>query len=275
MKVYEALYDVLWEAGLLNQVGKATGGSTTTVTDSILSLDTNVKAGGSILIFESTDGLAPEGEIKRVSSNTASTYTTETYSAAVGAGDLYAYIAKDLNVYELLPMVNMAMRKVPPIYIVDTSITTADNQREYTLPLTVKEGRIATVYEQKNTGDSDDNRWAVVYGWSVKWSAAGSTALLVFDTQPTAGRTIRIDYLGRHPAFTAFTDNINEAVPPELFKAAMKFQIDLMRNEEAIASQDGYRELYNAARDEFNEALRRWPVKQPTVYVGGRTFGRS
>lgn len=275
-QIFEVLYDTLWEAGLLNQVGQATGGSTTTVVDTILSLDTDVKANGSILIFETTDGLAPQGEIKRVASNTANTYTTAAYSAAVGAGDLYAYIAKDFNVYELLPMINIALRnKVPPIGLKDTSITTAASQREYALPTAVKEGSIRAVYEQTNTGDSNDNQWAARYDWEVHPAAANSTGLLVFQKQPTSGRTIRIDYIGRHPKITAFTDYLHESVRPELFKAALKFTLDSSRNEEAIASQDGYRDLYNAARDEWNEALLRYPVWQPPVIRPARTFGRA
>lgn len=276
MKAWELLYNTLWEQGLLNQVGQATGGSTTTVVDSTLSLDTDVKAGGSILIFETTDGLAPQGEIQRVASNTANTYTTGAFTATVASGDKYAYIAKDFNVYELLQAVNMAVRyKCPPIPVEDTSITTALSQREYTLPVAVKSGQIFKVEEQVNLNDSDDNRWAVCYDWTVRPAVAGSTGLLVFESQPTAGRKIRISYVAPHPALTAFSSEISEYLHPELLKASLKFQFNQSRNEEAIASQDGYRDLYNASRDEYQEALRMWPVQRPQMVVPARTFGRS
>lgn len=275
MKVWELLYNTLWEMGLLSRVGAATGGSTTTVVDSTLSLDTDVKAGGSILIFNTTDGAAPEGEIKRVASNTANTYTTAAFSAAVEAGDEYAYVSKDFNVNELLPAVNMALRKIGNIGIVDTSITTALSQREYTLPVTVKAGIVAAVYFQRNTGDSDDNQWAPAYDWSIKQTAAGSTALLVFKNQPAEGYTVRIDYWGQHPAITAFSDEIHESIHPELAKASLKFLFNSSRNSEAIASQDGYRDLYGSSRDEFNEALRRWPVWKPESIRPALTFKRS
>ncbi len=276
MKVWEAIYDVFAEMGLLNQVGEATGGSTTTVADSTLSMDTDVKKGGSIILFSTTDAGAPQGEIKRVASNTSTTYTTSAFSASVGAGDLYAYVSKDFNVYELLPLVNMALKsKCPAIPQTDTSITTALSQREYTLPTAVKAGKIYNVQIQTNTGDSDDNRWAPIYNWKITYTAGGSTALLVLHDQPTKSRTIKIEYMAPHTTVTAFSDEINEALHPALVRSALKYQLNQSRNEEAIASQDGFRDLYNASRDEYQEALRMWPVPKPRQIAPARTFGRA
>lgn len=275
MLVWEWLYDTLWEMGLLSNVGAATGGSTTTVVDSTLSLDTDVKAGGSIIIQKTTDGLAPQGEIKRVASNTANTYTTAAFSAAVESGDEYSYVSKDFNVYELLKACNKALRKVGLIGLVDTSITTAASQREYTLPLTVKQGKIAGIYIQREANDSDDNQWVPVYDWSLGMAAATSTGLLIFKKQYDAGYKIKIEYLGLHPTLSAFSDTLHESIHPELASAALKYQFNQSRNEEAIASQDGYRDLYGASRDELSEARRMYPVWKPDVLVPALTFKRS
>ena len=260
--------------GMFGQVGQATGGSGTTVIDTGLSLTADTKIGGSILIFQTTDGLAPEGEIKRVSDNTSTTYTTDAFSANVGAGDLYGYINKDFNVVELLPAVNIAFKKLGKIGIVDSSIVTVANQREYTLPVTIKAGNICGVYLETNPDDSDDPRYVPLYGWRVVPSAAAATALLVLDKQYDAGLTIRIEYIADHPAFSSFASEIHESIPAELAKAAMKFTFASSRNEEAIASQDGFRDLYNSSRDEFNEAKRMHPIWKPKVIVPARTFGR-
>lgn len=272
MKVYDALYKTLWEMGLLNQVGQASGGSTTTVVDTALALTADTKIGGSILIFKTTDNLAPLGEIKRVTDNDTNTYTTEAFSAAVGAGDQYAYVAKDFNVYELIPAVNLALEQIGDVGLADESLSIVADQREYTLPAAVYAGRIRNVQLMTNTGDADDPDYVMMYGWAV---VPGTSPKLKLDKQYEAGRTIRIEYIGAHPEITSFSDDILGRIHPNLFKHSLKFALSKSRNEEAIASQDGYRDLYNSNRDEWAEAMRKYPVKLPRLVVPARTFGRG
>lgn len=274
MYIWQLLYDVFWDMGLLGQVGAASGGSTTTVIDSTLSLSTDVKAGGTIMIVKTTDGLAPQGEAQRVNSNTSNTYTTNAFTAAVGAGDEYAYIAKDFNIYEFMRMVNRGLRMIGMIPLVDTSITTASSQREYTLPVAIKRDQIANVEIAKNT-DANNYQWTPLFDWQVQQASPGSTGLLVLTKQPEAGYKIKIEYLGEHPEITALSDTLHEVVPPELATAAFAYMLNRSRNSEAIASQDGYRDLYGSTRDEFNEALRRWPIAKPRIVRPALTFKRS
>lgn len=275
MKVYELLYQTLWEQGLLNQVGKASGGSTTTVVDASLALDADVKIGGSIIIWRTTDGQAPQGEIKRVTDNDATSYTFDAMTVAPESGDEYAYIAKDFNEFELLTACNMALRKCGKIGKQDVSITTALAQREYTLPVDIKKGSIRGVYIETNKDDSDDNRWAVIGDWSVGMATASNTGLLILGFQPEAGYSIRIDYVAYHENLTGFDGEIHESIPESLGIASLKYQFNLSRNEEAIASQDGFRDLYNASRDEFEQAKREFPVWKPRTIKPFRTFARS
>ena len=271
MKVYTALYESLWEMGLINQVGQASGGSTTTVVDSSLALSADTKIGGSILIFETTDDLAPVGEIKRVTDNDTNTYTTDAFTAAVGAGDLYAYIAKDLNVYELIPAFNIALKKIGKIGKIDTSLAFIADTKKYDLPVSVKRGEIMNVAIEVDTENED---YAFLYDWRVQPAATGSNAQLVFSDEHTAGRTIKIEYIGYPDALTAFSDDLHETIPEELVKAAMRFTIDKMRHSDAIASQDGVRDLYNSSAQEFEQAQRDNPVWSPKMIKPARTFGR-
>ena len=275
MYIWQLLNDIFWNMGMLGQVGAASGGSTTTVVDSTLALSTDVKAGGTIMIVKTTDGLAPQGEAQRVNSNTSNTYTTNAFTAAVGAGDEYVYISKDFNIYEFIRLVNRGLRKVGMIPLIDKTITTADSQREYTLPVALKRNQIANVQLQRST-DSNNNQWVPAFDWDIEQNnTAGGTGLLIFKKQPESGYNVKIEYYGEHPEITALSDTLHESVPPELAEAAFAYMLNSSRNSEAIASQSGYRDLYGSSRDEFNEALRRWPIAKHRVIRPALTFKRN
>jgi hypothetical protein len=275
MYIWQLLNDIFWNMGMLGQVGAASGGSTTTVVDSTLALSTDVKAGGTIMIVKTTDGLAPQGEAQRVNSNTSNTYTTNAYTAAVESGDEYVYISKDFNIYEFIRLVNRGLRKVGMIPLIDKTITTADSQREYTLPVALKRNQIANVQLQRST-DSNNNQWVPAFDWDIEQNnTAGGTGLLIFKKQPESGYNVKIEYYGEHPEITALSDTLHESVPPELAEAAFAYMLNSSRNSEAIASQSGYRDLYGSSRDEFNEALRRWPIAKHRVIRPALTFKRN
>lgn len=73
--------------------GTATGGTVTTVVDTVtLTQADNYWAGQKVYIKSTTDTLAPQGETRRIASSTQSTTTITVelpFSAAVGAGDTF------------------------------------------------------------------------------------------------------------------------------------------------------------------------------------------
>lgn len=264
MKVWKIFRDTFLANGLMF-VGTYTGaGSSTIWTDSSLSLTASALIGGTAFVLYDAGGAgaAPEGEVKRISANSSTTITTTALTAALAAGDQFGYVSKEYRNEMLLPLMNIALGHIGRIGIQDTSITTAANQTEYTLPTAIKEGDIAGIYFQLETNDANDNRWWPLRTWQILPSTAGSTATLVLD-QFQAGNKILIEYYGLHPTITAFSDSVHESIHPELARAALNYTLASRRSEGAIGSQAGFNQLYNKAAQEFEDAKRQYPVWLP------------
>ncbi len=90
-----------------------------------------------------------------------------------------------------------------------TSLDTAINQTEYTLPLENMD--LKRVYIQGRTGDVDDNRWLEVRNWTLKQGAGEAADTLILPAQPVAGRDIRLTYVIPHLRFYL---NFNSSQPP-------------------------------------------------------------
>lgn len=207
----------------------ATGGSTTTVVDTALvdiladSNEDDYLNQWTVIITRDAggSGAAPEGEFKIVSDyDDAGTITVPTvFSAAAASGDEYMYVSREFALYNTIAKANEGLRSLGWVPAVDTSITTAANQTEYTLPLTVKGNDLLNVELQGITTDANDNRWVAVPEWRVVPSAGGSTGTLILP-QYAAGYTVRLTYIGLHPKVYAYDDYINEYIHPELATAA-------------------------------------------------------
>lgn len=264
MKVWKLLRDTFLDTGIMRMGTETAGSSTTLFTDTSLSLTVDGLIGGTLYVLSDAGGAgaAPEGEFKVITDNSATTITTAAFSAANGIGDVFGYISKEFSTETLIPFVNMALNKCGDIGILDTSITTADNQTEYTLPTAVKEGRIRAVYLQTYDNDADDNRWFPITNWRIKTATAGNTALLITE-QFASGYTLLIEYAGRHPVVTGASSEIHETIHPELAKAALKLVLANYRAEGAISSQDGFNQQFNKAQDEFDRAMRRYKIWLP------------
>jgi len=92
-----------------------------------------------------------------------------------------------------------------------TSLDTASNQTEYTLPTTIPANDLRRVYYQQQTGDANDNQWYELRDWDVIFSDTGSADVLVLP-QLTPDRDIRLDYVVPHSALYLSTDQISELI---------------------------------------------------------------
>lgn len=212
-------YMVAREIGILKE-GVATGGSTTTI------IDTNERSeendywnGGTAWILKDAGGAgaAPEKEFALITDHVSATgtLTVATFSAAVGAGDRYAVANDWVPKNIIISQINSALLDMGPVPTTDiTSITTADNQTEYTLPAAA--GRdLRQVFIQTVDDDSDDNRWAEIRGWKVKQAVPGTADTLILDRQYPTGYDLMLVYMATHGALSAATDALNEHVPVE------------------------------------------------------------
>src|SRR5688572_18865824 len=164
----------------------ATGGSTTTIVDtnSIYTAD-DALIGGTAVVVRDAGGssAAPEGELARISDYAASTTTFTlgaTLTAAVASGDSVLLASPKIRLPQMIQAINDGLTNLGTIQLVDTSLTTADNQTEYALPVGLKIKRLIDVQLQTYTGDANDNQYRSIIGQTDYVPAApGSTGLLV------------------------------------------------------------------------------------------------
>lgn len=199
--------------------GKATGGGTTSIADSTLpgSYDDDSFKNALAFIHSTTDGLAPQAQFSVVSAyvDSTGTFTVDTaYTAAVTSGDFYSIADPQYKKVPVLRVVNDALRNFGMIPLVDTSLTTAADTLEYTLPLALKSFPLIKV-ELGNVTDGFEE----LSDYYVLPAAVGSQSKLVFNSQPqydgatAANCTLRIWYNDYHPAVDSYDDIISENIP--------------------------------------------------------------
>lgn len=221
--LFDILFDLYDDLGQLRS-GVATGGSATTVVDTLLKpYGVDAFNHGTVLINDTTDDAAPKGEFGEVSAFTPSTgtLTVPTLTAAVGAGDLYGLADDSYPVDDMIRLVNRSLSRLGPWVGRDTSLTTAAGQTEYALPADCKPQRLRRVYIQGLTGNSADNRWVENYSWLPQQAASND---LRFRVQPASGLSILLVYMGDHPEMSVATDALNESVEPDLLNAELLYR---------------------------------------------------
>jgi hypothetical protein len=204
----------------------ATGGSTTTIVDanSQYTSDDSL-VGGTALVVRDAGGAnaAPEGEFQRISDYVASTttFTVGTaFTVAPAAGDSILLATPRIRLPQMRQAVNDGLANLGTISLVDTSLTTADAQTEYALPVGLKLKRLLDVQIQGDTEDANDSQYVSIINQTRYVPAApGSTGLLIIP-QYASGYTIKIIYEGVHPILFAFSDKVSETIQEELAVAA-------------------------------------------------------
>ena len=206
----------------------ATGGDTATIVDSKqagLHGDNEWALGSAIVIRDSAGAsAAPENEYAYLTGYTDSTGTftaaTSAFSSSCGAGDTFMFINDFYPLYTMIELANEAVQSFGTIPLIDTSITTAAAQTEYTYPVAAKRRPPLRVEYQGKTNDANDNRWIPIDNWRYDPATAGSTGILVIPQLGT-GRTVRIWYEGVHPTLKAYNSPILESLEPELVTARL------------------------------------------------------
>ncbi len=254
--------------------GQATGGSTTSIIDTVRPNGESAAQflnGTAIITYDAGGaGAAPEGQWSRITSYTASSKTfalANTLTAAVAVGDHYVVSTKLFQHNELIRLMNEALRhrklgsSVP---LSDTSITVSAGQSEYTLPLGAKENAIRGVWVQTNLGDTDDNQWEEIYNYHTTWTAPGSTGLIILPSLST-GHTVKIVYTGVHPAITAYSTPISEYIAPDLAVSLLVERMAHALTAKTKNSAEPFRIGWDMAKDQLDEALLRNPIYQPLL----------
>lgn len=271
----QLLQEVLGDLGQSETV-LATGGSTTTLVNAKVAQrrrnkpKTNYAVDGAIFVVATTDGLAPQGEMQRISAYDAATWTftvDTAFSASLGAGDLVEIVTATVPLREAINRVNRALGKLV-ITLPDTSLTTVANQDAYTLPVAAKMRRPRYVEIQTVAGDEDT--YSPRTDYDVTATAAGSTAQLKFRGGiGSAGMTIRLYYDTQHPALTIYSSTLHETVEPELALAAVKVAMLEWYVNSNQGRSDHWRQQLNVARADYDQAKIDYPIWRPKS--SGRT----
>jgi len=239
---------------------KATGGSQSTAVNGALAAlplakrpKENYATDYTLLVARDAGGAnaAPEGEFQRVSlyGSANYTYTVDTnFSAAVAAGDRLLLITSEFPLQDMIQRISDALQELT-IALVDTSLTTVQDQQDYALPVAAKREKPLRVEVQTVAGDSES--YKVRDDWEYVPSAAGSTGILHFLTNNlTAGMTIRIMYKAWHPAVSVYNSVIHETMPKSLAVNACKVAL-LEWYVTANEDKEFWAQKYNIARNDL------------------------
>lgn len=196
--------------------GVATGGSTTTIVDTVERTEaSDFWNGGTAWITYDAGGLsaAPQGEYSFISDFDATTDTLtlrSTLSAAVVANDRYAVAGLRYPLQLLIQKVNEVLRTIPIQKDDITTITIAALQTEYSLPADV--WSIKEVWIQRNPTDTNDTQPTKLYDWGVQKSATGTANKLVLERQFTANDILKVTYLTEHQTLRVATDKLDDSI---------------------------------------------------------------
>jgi hypothetical protein len=265
MNLSQLLQEVYGDLGM-SEAFRATGGSTTTIVDSNLSSlpnqpDDDFAINYTAFVIRDAGGAsaAPEGEFARVSAYASGTwtYTVDTLTAAVGSGDDIMLCTDDIPLRDMIRAANRGLMEIGVVpNVPDTSLTTAADQTEYTLPASIQKGIIKSVWYQGLTNDADNNQWILINPVKTEQGTYGSTGTLILPQLP-ADRTLKIVYDGVHSKLTAYNSEIASSIPESLaiasaVKQALKWYVG--NNE---GGEDWWLKRYNEAALDFENEKRR------------------
>lgn len=156
---------------------------------------------------------SPEGKWSVCSAYADDTFTgtISTVTDAIGSGDTIMLAKQDkFPLQQILFSINRGLESLGDLpQNADTSLTTINEQTEYSIPVSVKRG-LKQVWIDYNDGVPvrvTDMRNELT---------SGGTASILYLPSTDAGYTVRLVYDGAHPVVSAYNSVINEYVHPRV-----------------------------------------------------------
>lgn len=279
----ELAYRVWGDLGKIDALEEfaATGGSTTTIVNGNTANrqdrpDDNYSIDFTAIVVRDAGGAsaAPEGEMQRINAYNSATYThtvDTAFTVAPASGDIVAIANSEIPLREMYRAISGALVKIGEIPLVNSSLTSASNQTEYTLPVALKREDLIRVEYQGYTGDADDNQWEAISNWDVIPAAPGSTGLLILP-QITSGRTIRIVYMGVHPSITTYSSVLSEYIHPSILIPSVTKECLRWYNASTGGKSNYWLQKENEASQDMEIALRKHPIWTPNYTPRYSTF---
>lgn len=159
-------------------------------------------------------GAVPEGEYRIIVNNTKATGkfgVSSAFTAATASGDRYALATRKFPLHEIIRAINETLQEARITTTDSTTITTAADQLEYTLPTAIL-GEDIEVWFQNVTDDADANEWEPIHDWYIQETGTGTAKKLVLRNQPIYTNKLKLVYQVPHPALYVYTDKLRESV---------------------------------------------------------------
>lgn len=261
------LQDMYIEFGM-SITALATGGSATTAIDSVQAgqhgEDTWITGG--LFIIKTTDGLSPQGRFEPITdyADASGTFTFATMTDAVGAGDKFAFANKLFPLLNTIEIVNLALRALGEIALVDTTtLDSANNKTEYAMSVEWKRRPPLMIEIQTRTNDANDNQWRLIHGWKYSPAVGGTAGLIIFKDQLPPSRDLKIWYEDTHARVDAYNDVISETIPPALMLAYAVERAYRWQSSRSQGSNKFMLQRWNKASDELDDAKRMLKIWKP------------
>jgi hypothetical protein len=275
MTLFEVLVQTARALEALHE-NSATGGSTTTIVDTKLTIlgwnDDDFNGGTAFIIRDAGGaGAAPENESRFITDYVASTgtVTVDAFSAAVAAGDWYGVTLNRYPRGAMVSKINEALRELGDVPTVDTtSLTTLSNTLEYALPVAAKRDLRQVWLARSLTAPW---KWEQQLGVRQEWAAANTAGNLIFPSQPVVGYKIKLVYMAPHPQVQADTDVISDYVSIDWLALDAARKAARLRLEGSGADDTGLSRLINDLTAQTQMAMRRRmmpiPSAQPVLSI--------
>ena len=266
------VFDVLLQTAraleaLQEGTASAASASATTLTDAQLATrgfqTDNFFVGGTLLYQSAT---AANRASRRVSGYTGATgaLTLESALAETPAlGARYGVLTRRYPREVMAGKLNEALAELGDVGTVDTTLTTATNTLEYSLPVAAKRD-LRQVWLARALAAPYD--WERQLRVRTEWTAASVAGTLLFPEQPRAGYKIKLVYLAAHAAVAADADALSDYLALEWLALAAAEKCVRWRLEGPGSDERDLTALLNNLTLRLAQARGRHPVTVPARF---------
>ena len=268
-----------WKAMGQSRRWKVTGGSATTVVnsawagieDAVYEDNDFALVNGTAIVAKDSGGLgaSPEGRYSRISSYDAALFTlslSDTLTDGVVSGDLVTIASPMIPLEDMIELANDSLRYLGDFDLIDTSVTIAGSQTEYTLPSVIRQRPLSVQIQTVQA--VGNNQWEFVNNWDIRPATAGADWVLVVPPG-SVGHVLSVKYRILHPEVASYDSPILETIHPDLAVACLTAHAFQWMNNKTGGTSDYWIQRENKAWQDLEIAKVRFPIEKEVGQVRG------